>query len=166
MASLNQHIREYKMQLDKGHIQKAYQGILHYLMELRVHFQNEYPDLHLTSSINEGRMNMSYFAFSSGFLKKRKLKIVVIFNHNTISFEAWLCGFNKKVQKEYWEIIKAISWGQYYIPDSIGGNFSILEHKITETPNFDDPDGLTKQIESKVLVFLKDIENQLDPLSQ
>ncbi|KAA3636759.1 MAG: hypothetical protein DWQ02_07765 [Bacteroidetes bacterium] len=161
MESLNQHIREYKKQLDIGHIQKAYQGILHYLMDLRLHFQNEHPDFQVTSSINEGRMNMSYFAFSSGFLKKRKLKIVVIFNHNTISFEVWLCGFNKKVQKQYWEIIKVSDWGQYYIPDSIGGNFSILEHKITETPNFDDPDGLTKQLEKEILLFLLEIESYL-----
>ncbi len=46
MESLNQHIREYKKQLEKGHIQKAYQGILHYLMDLRLHFQRYYTCRH------------------------------------------------------------------------------------------------------------------------
>lgn len=161
MPSLNQYIREYKKQLDKGDIQKAYQGILEFLMNLRVHFQKQHPELQVTSSINEGRMNMSYFAFTSDFLKKRKLKIVILFNHNTLSFETWLCGFNKKAQKEYWELIKASDWNKYRVPDSLAGNFSITEQVINASPDFDKEKALTEQLEQATLAFTREVETFL-----
>jgi hypothetical protein len=45
MELLNEYISEYKKQMEKGVIQKAYRGLMEYIMNLRTHFSNQYPDL-------------------------------------------------------------------------------------------------------------------------
>ena len=45
MGSFHESMNEYKKQLDKGAIQKAYQGLMEYIMDLRTHFQTKYPEL-------------------------------------------------------------------------------------------------------------------------
>ena len=44
MASFNEYISEYRKQLEKGTIKKAYKGLMEYIMDLRTHFKNKYPD--------------------------------------------------------------------------------------------------------------------------
>ena len=51
---------EYKKQLEKGHIIKAYEGLMNYIMSLRVHFKNKYPK-YSVSGIYYGYMDMTYF---------------------------------------------------------------------------------------------------------
>ena len=41
---LNDDIREYKVQLSKGHIQRAYKGIMAFMSDLKSHLEGRYPD--------------------------------------------------------------------------------------------------------------------------
>ena len=38
MESLRENLNEYRIQLEKGSIQKAYRGLMEYIMELKSHF--------------------------------------------------------------------------------------------------------------------------------
>jgi len=42
MESLNKDILEYKLQLSKGQIQKAYKGIMTFMSELRSYLENRF----------------------------------------------------------------------------------------------------------------------------
>lgn len=42
MATLNKNIDEYKKQIEKGDIKKAYQGLMKYLMGLRTYLKKTY----------------------------------------------------------------------------------------------------------------------------
>ena len=64
MESLHECMNEYRKQLEKGYIQKAYRGLMEYIMDLRTHFKNKYPDSFVSGSIYYGYMDMTYFAFS------------------------------------------------------------------------------------------------------
>jgi hypothetical protein len=162
MESLQDHINEYRKQLEKGSIQKAYQGLMAYIMSLRTHFQNKYPDYAVSGSLYYGYMDMTYFAFTPKSLRDRKLKIAIVFVYETFRFEVWLAANNKKVQTEYWKLFKESGWDKYYVVPTTQGVDAILEHIAVENPDFSAPDALTNQIENETLTFIDDIEKLLD----
>jgi len=161
MESFQQYMNEYRKQLAKGDIQQAYKGLMVYLMGLRSYFKNKYPDYFVSGSIYQGYMDMTYFSFIPEVLKRRRLRIAIIFIHETLRFEVWLAGYNKQVQTEYWNLFKENDWNKYYIVPTTKGVDSILEYILTENPDFSHLDILTKQIEAGTLEFIEDVEDFL-----
>ena len=161
MTTFNQYMSEYKKQMKKGDIQNAYRGIMEYIMRLRTHFQKKYPDHYVSGSLYYGYMDMTYFSFIPQSLKQLKLKIAIVFIHDTCSFELWLAAVNKQEQNKYWNIIKEKKWNKYRIPPSIKGIDSIIEFPVVSDPDFSDLDIITDQIEVGTMQFIKDIEQFL-----
>jgi hypothetical protein len=152
---------EYKKQLSKGCVQTAYRGLMEYMMSLRSHFQNKYPDYSVSGSIYPGNMDMTYFPLVPGSLRARKLKIALVFVHESFRFEVWLAGVNKGVQLKYWKLFKESNWNKYRVPPAIKGIDSIIEGVLADNPDFGDLDALTGRIEKKTLSFISDIEEFL-----
>jgi len=161
MESFQEYINEYRTLLQKGSIQKAYKGLMEYIMDLRTYFKNKYPGYFVSGSIYHGFMDMTYFSFIPESLKQRNLKIAIVFSHDTFRFEAWLAGYNKQVQSKYWKLFKESDWNEYHLVPSTKGVISIIEHVLACNPDFSDLDGLTKQIESETLIFIGDVESFL-----
>jgi hypothetical protein len=161
MESFHEYINEYRKQLKKGTIQKAYKGLMEYVMDLKTHFKNKYPDYFVSGSIYYGYMDMTYFSCTPKSLKDRDLKIAIVFIHDAFRFEVWLGGYNKQVQQKYWELFKKSDWNKYHIVATTKGVDSILEHVLVGDPDFCDPAALTKQIEKATLKFINDIESFL-----
>jgi len=161
MEPLHEYINEYKKQLRKGYIKEAYKGLMKFIMDLRLHFKNKYPDYFVSGSIYYGYMDMTYFSFFPKSLKRLKLKIGIVFIHDTCRFEVWLFGYNKQVQAKYWKLFKESAWNKYRIPSSIKGVDSIMEYTLVENPDFSDLDALKKKIEKGTLNFINDIEDFL-----
>jgi hypothetical protein len=134
---------------------------MEYIMELRLYLKNKYPDYIVSGSIYHGYMDMTYFSFFPESLKRRKLKIGIVFVYDTFRFEVWLFGYNKNVQNRYWKLVKESNWNKYLIPSTTKGVDSIMEYILVENPDFSDPDNLTKKIERGTLNFIKDVENFL-----
>jgi len=161
MNFLQANVNEYKKQLDKGMIQKAYKGILEYLMALRTHFEKQHPEFLVPGGLYTGYMDMSYFSIISPVMKERKLKIAVVFIHETCRFEVWLAGVNKSVQTEYWNMIKDCAWNKYPLVATTQGADAIIEHVLVDQPDFEDMDNLTKTIEQETLKFITDLDDFL-----
>jgi len=157
MESLNDYITEYQKQLEKGDIKKAYKGLMDFIMNLRIHFKNKYPDFLVSGSIYYGYMDMTYFAFTPEILNKKKLKVAIVFVHEKVRFEVWLAAKNKKIQAEYWKLFKASGWNKYHIPSTIKDVDSIIEYVLVDQPDFNDLNALTEQIEYETLKFIKDV---------
>lgn len=157
MTSLTDSLIGYKNQLAKGDIQIAYRGLIEYMSGLRNFFKNKYPDYSVSKSLYQGYMDMTYFAQFPYDLKKRKLKIAIVLIHDKIKFEIWLSGINKHIQKKYWNIFKSKDINDYRLPMTIKGADSRVECKLTDNPDFSDPESLTRQIESGTLKFIKNI---------
>jgi len=158
MESFHEYINEYRKQLEKGAIKEAYKGLMEYIMDLRTHFKNKYPDYFVSGSIYYGYMDMTYFSFFPKSLKHRNLKIAIVFIHDTFRFEAWLAGYNKQVQTKYWKLFKESGWNKYHVVSTTKGVDSIIEYILVENPDFSDLDTLTKKIEGATLKFIKDVE--------
>ena len=161
MKPFHEYMDEYRKQMRKGDIAAAYKGLIDYIMNLRTHFQNKYPDYFVSGSIYYGYMDMTYFSFIPKSLKNRKLKIGIVFIHDTCRFEVWLFGYNKQVQAKYWKLFKENDWNTYHIPSTIKGMDSIIEYIVVDKPDFSDLDTLTKQIEKGTLKFINDVETFL-----
>ena len=161
MGSFQASMHEYKQQLEKGHIQKAYRGLMDYFGELRSHLKNKYPQYSVSSAVYYGFMDMTYFSFTPLSIKRRNLKIPVVFVHEAFRFEVWLAGVNRDVQAKYWKLIKENDWNKYHISSNPRGVDYIVDHILIDDPDFSDLDTLTKQIERGTLEFISDVEGFL-----
>ncbi len=160
MESLQEYVEEYRKQLEKGIIQKAYQGLMDYIMDLRMHFSKQFPDF-APGYIYPGYMDMTYFPIFPIELKRNKLKIAIVLIHETIRFEVWLAAQNKQIQSEYHQLFKAVNWHNYHIPTADKGVDSIVEYTVADNPDFGDLNVLTKHIVKGTLTFISDIEGFL-----
>lgn len=156
MDTLNSYLQEYRIQLSKGFIQKAYKGIMTFMSDLKTYLEGKHPD-YSASALYFGYMDMTYFAFTPTDLKEKKLKIAIVFLHEECKFELWLAGNNRKIQAEYIELLKRKDIGKYTLSQINPGVDSIIESIIVERPNFNDLEQLKKQIETKTLEFVIDI---------
>jgi hypothetical protein len=153
-------MKEFRRQLEKGAIQKAYRALLSYMMGLRTHFKSNLPGSSV-SGLYQGYLDMTYFALFPSSLKQRKLKVAIVFNYEAFRFEAWLAGGNRKVQRHYWELFKESQWPEYRVVTPATGIDSILECDLITDFNLDDADALTASIEKATFAFIHDIERFL-----
>jgi hypothetical protein len=158
MGSLQEYMGEYRKQLEKGVIQQAYRGLMDYMLSLRSHFKKNHPEYDVQGNIYFGYMDMTYFALFPEPLKQRKLKIAVVFLHEAFRFEVWLSGFNRKVQEQYWKLIRESHWEKYRLVSDPRASDSILEHVLVADPDFRDLEKLRSQIETGTLRFIEDVE--------
>lgn len=156
MELLNKDILEYKLQLTKGQIQKAYKGIMTFMSELRSYLENRYPDFS-ASGLYAGYMDMTYFAMTPADLKVKKLKIAIVYLHEVGNFEVWLAGNNRKIQVEYIDYLSGKNIGNYKLSKVLPGVDSIIETILVEHPDFDHPEDLIVQIERKMINFIEDL---------
>lgn len=156
MSSLNQDLSEYRNQLQRGHIQRAYRAVIDTLNKLRIQFKDHHPEYTFPGSLYAGYMDMSYFSITNKELKARELKIAVVFLHEVFRFEVWLAGVNKQVQAQTWQMIREKGWTNYPLVTSVQGADAIIEHILVVEPDFSDLAALTAQIESKTVDFIKE----------
>ena len=156
MDSLNQHILEYRKQLIKGDIQKAYRGIMSFMLGLRSDLENKYPE-HVLGTIYYGYMDMTYFAFTPSGLRNKGLKIAIVYLHEKGTFEIWLAANNRKIQADYINILNKREVREYKVSAVSPGVDSIVQAVLVAQPDFDAPEGLKMQIEMATMSFTKDI---------
>lgn len=165
VSSFHEHMDEYRRQMRKGTVQKAYRGLMEFLMRLRSHFEGKYPAYAVSGSLYPGYMDMTYFALSPASLRARKLKLAVVLMHDTCRFEVWLAAANRQIQARYAKLLQASGWNKYRMPSPGKGVDAIIEHVLVEDPDFGDLPALMGQIEKGTLAFLKDVEGALSSRS-
>lgn len=156
MESMNSYINEYTNHLKNGQIQKAYKGIMSFMSGLRHYMESKYPE-YVLSALYFGYMDMTYFAFTPMELKKRNLKIAVVYMHEQNRFELWLGGSNRKIQAEYIEKMRHMDIGEYKLSAINPGVDSIVEWQIIRQPDFDLAEELMKKVEIKTIEFIRNI---------
>jgi len=164
MGSFQDYMNEFKIQIKKGDIVQAYQGLMDYFRDLRSHFVNKFPTYSVPGNIYYGYMDMTYFAIIPESFQSHDLKIAIVFVFETFRFEVWLSGKNKKVLMHYWEKIKKSAWNKYSLTEPGKGIDFILDHVLIADPDFNDLEALTAQIETGILDFIQDIEDFCLPI--
>ena len=159
METFVKYVSTYQNQLEKGDIQKAYVGLIQYMMRLKATFSKNQSKRFSFGNISPGYLDFTYFPFFNDFLRARKLRFGIILNHENMQFEIWLMGQNKNVQERYWAHLKETKWnnGRTDMPQ-----YAILEAIILKDPDFNDLDDLTYQIEMSFVRLANDILYYLD----
>ena len=161
MRSLQDDMLEFKQQLQKGSIQKAYQGIMAFMMGLKNHFAAAYPDYAAPGGLYFGYMDMTYFSILPKALKERELKIAIVFVYDSFRFEVWLSGKNKQVLAKYWQLFRQNQWDKYNLNEPGKGIDYIVTNVLVADPDFGELDALTQQVEQGTMQFIQDIEGFL-----
>ena len=95
MVPLNECVEDFKKELKKGKIQRAYKGIFDFLAQIKTHLLEKNPGYASSGSLYHGYLDMSYFPVTTDVFKKHKLKIAVVFNYESFQLEVWLSGSNR-----------------------------------------------------------------------
>lgn len=157
MESFSEDLAEYKRQLQKGTVKTAYQGLMRYFDSLRLHLKNKHTDYFL-SDVHYGLMDYTYLYFFPKSLQRQKLKVVILFSHDTFKFEALLAGYNREAQAKYWKLFKEGGFSKHHLSEDATEADRFLSEVIVDQPNFSNPNVLTDQIEKKTLLFIDEIE--------
>jgi len=104
---------------------------------------------------------MTYFAISTPSLKQRDLKIAIAFNCEDFRFESWLAERNRRVNRQYWELLKDRKWPAYRVVTSAKDVDSIIEFDLAQDFDLSDMDVLTKSIKMGKDKFIEDVEGFL-----
>jgi hypothetical protein len=162
MKNLNHYVAIYKEQLNKGDILIAYNGLVKFVMKLRVDFIKRRSKQYSFSGILHGYMDYTYFYYTNDFLKSKKLKLGLVLNHVEMRFEIWLLGNTIAVQKNYWDLLKASKWSKDKVEMP---KYSILEVIIEGQPNFDELPLLSQNIEKKMMDVSDEIIDAIQKLN-
>lgn len=160
MPSIQEDMNEFRGQLRRGAIQRAYKALLDYMLDLRTRFKNRHPG-YAISGLYQGYLDMTYFAILPPSLKARDLKVAIVFNYEAFRFEAWLAGANRQVQRKYWELFRDSQWTKYRVVTPAKGVDAIIEANLAEEVNFGDLEELTARIEEETDRFIEQVERFL-----
>ena len=151
---------EYRKLLSAGKVQKAYRGIVQFMMQLQTRQKTEHPEIDV-SGLYQGYMDMTYFSFTPKTLSDIGLKIAIVFLHESFSFQVWLSARNRKIQEKFINLLKQKGWNPAEISTVGPGIDSIVENELVSEPDFEDPTTLSNQILKGTLEFARKIETFL-----
>lgn len=154
MKNFSDYIAVYKEELKKEGIQKAYEGLVKYVMALKSHFSKKLSDQFFFGNTSPGYMDFTYFPFFNDFLRDEKLRFGIVLNHKKVRFELWLMGQNIETQKKYWNLLKTSQWNK---DQTTMPKYSVLEVVLVEDPNFNELNNLTSKIEKEVILHTQEI---------
>lgn len=158
--AVQQGVEALRNQIEKGLIQKGYQALLHYMMDLRTHYAKK-SGVSAVSNLYQGYMDMTCFTLSPPALKRHNLKVAIVFNYEEFRFEAWLAARNRKTQRNCWELFKDHPWAGCRVVAPAEGIDSILECDLAVEFDLSEPSALTSTIEKTTTVFIENIERFL-----
>lgn len=156
--SLNFRIPAYKKAFASGEIQKTYQSLVSIVQNLRNELHRIYKGEFSVANVLHGYIDFTYFYLQNDYLKKHKLKLAVVLNHQHANFELWLLGQTKDVQIDYWEKLKGVKW----VNENAMPEYSIFEIVLLANPDFDNPRKLSDSTHSLFGTLLKEIFDTLE----
>ena len=157
-GSLNDRISAYKKIFTSTEIQTTYKDLVGIVQKLRTQFKKNYKGEYAVANVLHGYIDYTYFYLQNNFLKSQKLKLAIVFSHQSARFELWLLGQTKKVQMHYWEKLQEIDW----VNENEMPEYSIFEIVLLSNPDFDDLNTLIKSILAEFDSLSKEISYTLE----
>ncbi len=160
MKNLNELIKKYQEELAKGDIQVAYRSIFTVISKIKSNLSKKYPDYNV-SSVYPGYMDMTYFSLTPANLRKKQLKIAIVYLHENNCFEVWLSANNKRIQKRYIDEFRNIKLDGYSLSVALPKVDSIIVKTIVTDPDFNDLNTLSCMIENEIISISRIVNESL-----
>jgi hypothetical protein len=158
MNNLNQHIKHYNQQLKLGHIQKAYRGIMEMMSQLKIAWDNQYPETP-SGALYAGYMDMTFISVKPAVLSDMDVRVSIVYLHESHTFELWLVARNRKIQSQIHDQLKTKDLGQYTLSELGPGIDAIISTILIADPDFDNVEFLIQEIMEKTQHFIIDMTN-------
>lgn len=156
MNNLNRHIKHYNQQLSLGHIQKAYRGIMEMMSQLKIAWDNQYPETP-SGSLYAGYMDMTFISVKPAVLSDMDLRVSIVYLHESHTFELWLVARNRKIQSQIHDLLKKKDLGHYTLSELGPGIDAIIAMTCIADPDFDNTEKLVMEIIEKTQHFITDM---------
>ncbi len=162
VSGLRGDLEELRRSLGEGAVPRAYLAIVTYMSGLRTQLAT-HEDWSVTG-LYQGYFDMTYFPVVTPALKKRYLKLAVVFDYQAFGFQVWLAARNRTVQRRYWELLRDNGWPAATLVEPAPGVDAIVAVQVADALALDDPEPLTASLEAAVVTLLADVEPFLDAL--
>jgi len=156
--SLSSWIPAYKKALASGELQETYQELVSIVQMLRTEFLKKYKGKYSVANMLHGYIDFTYFYLQNSFLKKHKLKLAIVLNHQKTQFELWLLGQTKEVQISVWEKLNGIEW----VDEQQMPQYSVSEIVMLANPDFDNRKYLSESIHHSFALLTREIFEALE----
>ena len=154
--SLTACIEEYCRAVAGVRLPRAYRGILASLTL----FQSAWKSAHPADTIGalyQGYMDMSFVAFAPAVLAEKRLKISLVFLHDTGNFSLWLAAGNRDIQKRVSEALRRVPLGAYSLSTLEPGVDAIIAFDLPKPYAFDEPQTLNTALITAAEAFTRDM---------
>lgn len=138
-------LKEYRNILQTTNLQLCYQEFIRLFRYIRTGLEASMPEYKFQAKIVENSMDYSYFSFTNSELKKKGLKVVVVFIHQYFHFEIWVSGYNRNIQTKYYEKLKEVSFPFQLTEDPIHNDY-IISAVIEENSKLSDADWIISRM--------------------
>lgn len=148
----------YKNIIETTNIQKCYQEIIRLIKYISLELEKEMPEYSFMGRVVENQMDFSYFQVTRQSLKELGLKVQIIFMHSTCKFEVWISGYNRKVQRNYYELLcnSDCPFEMCLNPER---NDFIIKTVIETVAETDEPAAIIAEIKAKIAELESYIQN-------
>ena len=156
LESLARCIEEYCRAVAGARFPRAYRGILSSLTLFQSAWKSAHP-ADAVGALYQGYMDMSFVAFAPVALAEKRLKISLVFLHDTGSFSLWLAAGNREVQKHVSEALARVPLGAYALSTLEPGVDAIIACDLPKPYAFDEPKALIAALVSAAEAFTRDM---------
>ncbi|MEA4859738.1 MAG: methyltransferase domain-containing protein [Sphaerochaeta sp.] len=141
----------------KAPLSEAYKLILKTLTLCGRELQKHLPESEV-SGIYPGYLDMSYIALIPPNLKKRQLKLALVYVHEKGAFELWLAGRNRSIQAQVREELRGKLPSPYMLVEEAKGEDAIVQLRLGPLTDFTDMNLLIGKLCAMMHTMLQDLQ--------
>jgi hypothetical protein len=162
---LSECIADYVDAVSGGDFPRAYRGILTTLTQFKSAWESAHPE-DTVGALYPGYMDMSFVAVLPAWFAERRLKISLVFLHDSGDFSLWLAAGNRAIQKRVSDALKHVPLGKYTLSTLEPGVDAIIALDLPKPYRFDEPEQLTGYLLHAAESFLADMTALIDKTAQ
>lgn len=155
-------MNDFKSQLARGRIQKAYRYIFEIFTEIGNSLKKSNPETISTSALYHGYLDMTYLPVTTKKIKGNGLKIAIVFNYTLFQFEIWLSAVNRKRREDVINVLSHSNWKKYKLVKIDENADAIIEHIVRGIDDFGEKGAVVSLIVKETNSFIDDIEVFID----
>ncbi len=135
METINEFMDDFRSQLARGGIQKAYRHIFEIFADLGNALKDGTAGTLHTNALYHGYLDMTYLPVITSKLRMNGLKIAVVFNYTSFQFEIWLSAVNRKKREEVFQQLSVKKWKKYKLVNIEENADAIIEYPVKSIDN-------------------------------
>ena len=157
-------VESYSALVAQGDIARAYRAILSTLTRFKTAWEAAHPADNV-GALYQGYLDMSFVSVAPAAFTDKRLKISLVFLHDSGIFSLWLIAGNRAIQKTVSDSLRTIPLGGYARNPLAPGVDAIIAHDLPKPYAFDDPAALNEMLMQAAEAFTADMIQLIESLS-